>query len=124
MQEQQRKMYNYFHSNEYHNVLSQVDQFLNHHQEYGILFDKVQSIVTDKNVDDSSFTSLVVKSLFTTNVYLKYAFGICIPHNNLAAPIQTQTNDLATGCYLYELEKLALNIMKKAVAIAEEWLKR
>ena len=69
-----------------------------------------------------SNASYSVKPIFTCEQNLHYVDYFNITRNSLRSPMKTKPEELASGRYLYNLAKLTLKNLRKAVSIAEEWL--
>ena len=126
--DQQRKVYNYFHGSEDLNVVSQVDLFLQGHRDYASALRRDVAIVTDTETQVSNGMSprpanvtFSVQTLFHREKNVFYTNGVHITGRNLRAPTNTK-EELASGRYLLLLARTTLKNVKKAVAMAEEWL--
>ena len=87
---------------------------------------------TDKEIEPPSSSMGVVnpgsEMLVIKNVFLskndvgRYIAGEHFNERSVAAPAKTKPNELASGRHILDLAKTTLKNLKKAVAIAEDWL--
>ena len=131
--EQQRKIYDIFHGNVEISMISQLERLVNGRDSYANICDiENRPIQTDKETQPPSSSMGVIKPaseiLVIKHVFLKrndvgrYIAGEHFNEATVATPAKTKPNELASGRHILDLAKLTLKNLKKAVAIAEDWL--
>eukprot|EP00588_Corethron_pennatum_P014731 CAMPEP_0194271204 /NCGR_PEP_ID=MMETSP0169-20130528/5044_1 /TAXON_ID=218684 /ORGANISM="Corethron pennatum, Strain L29A3" /LENGTH=408 /DNA_ID=CAMNT_0039013497 /DNA_START=40 /DNA_END=1266 /DNA_ORIENTATION=- len=122
---QMKKMYAAYHGDVDANTTSQTKLLLAGHGPYADLFDKEFVVVTDNNLSSEySNCKLVLKKyFFPENEFERIVAHEHFDLDSLSSPTKASNGTRASGRYLRDLSQHALRNIKKAVIIAEEWLK-
>ena len=125
LDDQHRFCFNTFHGNEEKNISSQIKLVLDGHGRYSELYDKeAPPTITDRNTQNASGNDdcniLVLKARF--NEGNRFVAGTNFNIATLSAPTKKRITELISGRNIYDLAMTALRNIKKALALAGEWL--
>ena len=126
--DQWRFIFNCFHGNEDRNIMSQIQSLLSGFGTYSSLYNKENPVqVTDRDTQsaDAVYADvddyvLVLKDCFSEDQ--RYIAGRNFTIDSLSSPTKKRMNEKITGRNIYDLAMSTIKNVKKAMAIADEWL--
>lgn len=125
LDDQWRFCYNAFHGNEEKNICSQIQLLVTGQGRYGDLYDTEEvGQVTNRDTQQSSADTggelLVLKSRFSWSN--KWIAGVHFTVESLSAPTKARPTEKITGRNIYNLAMATIRNIKKAMAVADEFL--
>eukprot|EP00587_Corethron_hystrix_P017193 CAMPEP_0113319380 /NCGR_PEP_ID=MMETSP0010_2-20120614/13594_1 /TAXON_ID=216773 ORGANISM="Corethron hystrix, Strain 308" /NCGR_SAMPLE_ID=MMETSP0010_2 /ASSEMBLY_ACC=CAM_ASM_000155 /LENGTH=368 /DNA_ID=CAMNT_0000176915 /DNA_START=712 /DNA_END=1818 /DNA_ORIENTATION=- /assembly_acc=CAM_ASM_000155 len=124
-EEQMKQMYDYYHGDEDANIVSQCKMLLSGHGPYSGVYDKeLVMIMNDTTAAPDEPTQLLIvkKEFFALGDYERIVASESFTYDTLSSPTKEYVGKRATGRFLLDLSVSAIKNIKKAVAMAEEWL--
>jgi hypothetical protein len=125
----QHKLYNTYHGNEDLNIVSQLELMFNAKGQYSNMYQTVHTINTSKDADISEeghtpITNQLALSpvLLNFDMHIRYLSGEHFTIPMLQCPTKSLTKELCTGRFLLDLSKQAVQNIKKASILADQWL--
>ena len=119
--------FNYFHGNDDQNIVSQVDLLLRGYRYHKQLYDIEKSpLVTDRDTADATESTApddiyVLKQRYSTS-HMRFVRGKHFNKESLSAPTKARLKERVTGRNIYDLALQMIRNLKKASALADEWL--
>ena len=126
LEDQYRFLYNTFHGHDEKNISSQIKLLVSGHYKYRKLFniELSSNIVTNRDADisneDTNDEILVLKHIYANEK--RYVAGEDLTVQLLSAPTKARLSESITGRNIYDLARSSLKHLKKAIALADDWL--